>query len=777
VKYLLIVIAVLWGSFCGAVDIGFNVGVDLKATAKLPERPKQVPLIPKNFSLPSVKDIKIPIPGVDLSKNLSIGKLPAFSSPLLPQDIKTSLVDTDGIKKIKKLTKNISLSPQLQLRFDKNLSLLVNEHKISPEQLKGSLDNLVDFTAAGLSNNFLVNFFRSGLDHSAGDMIRDFVSLQHDLLREVRLINLLRKLLQASGNINNAQRLFVSLGMKNDFDRLVQPIGQHLQEMINGLLQPTLKDFLRVVQSAPLGGTIVDLVELLRGIPEKIDVDFITRPVEALHKHIDDLIRKKVQGIDRNIRVTQGTQLSSEEINFLKHRSKITTRAFKNLVGMQNLLDDQVPMISFCMSGGGYRAMVGATGFFVGAQETGLWDVTTYIACLSGGTWATFPLLLKRWSAREHQNNLVHTMFKSTSNPFLMKNVVADFEQLLDISSLVFIKFFKEEPLTILDLYGFLIGNSLYRNMFGEKTFEKTLDMLAPQYSSVKPEPLPIGTSLIVNGSRKWWFEVTPFYSGSIDLNAYVPTIVFGCPFRNGLVQEVLPPQYSGFFLGMFGSAYAANAIDIAKALRLEQQPVLGPILISDYVKKFNAMFRVTSLLEGFRPLAGLTNNYTKGLPGNLSNESYLALVDAGLDFNLPLPPLVERKERMKVSNVPNVIFICDMSDDITKKDSNGCYAGELKKAIDYFKKKNIPFPVEEDALKQDSIIKNDYTIFKSDRLMVIYIPWCSDFDCLNSWCNTFSFDYSQAQIDKLSDCLRNKLKSAVDGFVREMKKIYSEQV
>ena len=49
---------------------------------------------------------------------------------------------------------------------------------------------------------------------------------------------------------------------------------------------------------------------------------------------------------------------------------------------------DDVPTVGFGGSGGGFRAMIGCLGYSEEMKRTGLWDLLTYFAGVSGSCWA-----------------------------------------------------------------------------------------------------------------------------------------------------------------------------------------------------------------------------------------------------------------------------------------------------------------------------------------------------------------------------------------------------
>ena len=531
---------------------------------------------------------------------------------------------------------------------------------------------------------------------------------------------------------------------------------------------------------------IPEIVSLVGRVLDSANPKAIKEAVSTVRPKILKLIEGQIDRLDelKGTTVQVGTKLDEDEQEFIKKRRLITKGAIESLTGLKNLQPHELPTIAMCASGGGYRAMIGARGFFVGAEDIGLMDTTTYISCLSGGTWATWPYLLKKakdkgFNTKDAQANLNDTTFPN-SNPFLIDNIVKNTEKVRDIAANFFTKYFMNEPITFVDVYGILIGNALLSEMFGNNTYEQALhDMQA--YSKTAESPLPIGTAIITNNRVKEWLEVSPFSAGSIYLNSYVSTETFGSRFDKCKITTVLPSQFAGYFLGTFGSAFALNSSDFLDESGLRTKlldlPVVGGIIKRlDIPLTQKAVHQVAKR----RPLAAELKNFSYNCTGKLKNAENLVMVDAGLAFNLPLPPLVDRKEREV-----DVICVIDMSGGLQNKKAP---AGELLKAVKYFEKKGIPFPVKESDFKDKKINIGfePCSVFKfsdaemallkrtgqrKNNLTVLYFPWCADisscYDKGDKWCGTFNFNYTSDQVKELAGCMSGNVKKS-EGKIKQ---------
>jgi Lysophospholipase catalytic domain len=89
--------------------------------------------------------------------------------------------------------------------------------------------------------------------------------------------------------------------------------------------------------------------------------------------------------IERDARVWMGNEISPEEVAFYEKRREFTRKALARYLGVHESEVDarDVPNIAVAGSGGGYRAMIGTTGYFKAMKACGLFDCVTYMAGIS----------------------------------------------------------------------------------------------------------------------------------------------------------------------------------------------------------------------------------------------------------------------------------------------------------------------------------------------------------------------------------------------------------
>jgi phospholipase A2 len=391
------------------------------------------------------------------------------------------------------------------------------------------------------------------------------------------------------------------------------------------------------------------------------------------------------------------------------------------------------PTIGVCCSGGSFRAAVAALGLVKGLNTIGLLDAVTYFSALSGSTW-----FLASWLSQEMSLEKLELLLR-----FKLEHALS--EQKLEeeaIAKALIHKALNGRHMSLADVWGSIMGNIfLDKNdgNFGQKTYldefrQKTLAGLCP---------IPLFTSVIAEDDYSW-MEFTPFEVGSTYLHAWVNSDAFGKEFYNGLSSDKKDGESLSSELGVFGSAFALSIGDI------------WPYFI-DVIKNYIPVS--SSLPSGLSWLYNVgayrfsdpeVNNPTYGLAGfPLENQKRITLIDAGLDCNLPMPPLLRR-------NV-NLYIICDAT-----ADSFGGKTKELKKVLDFVKTHNIPFPI----INLENIEHKALSIFYDEENpaapVVIYIP--NQFEV-----STLDLDYDKQEFTGVVNSIETAVVQHAQTFKRAL--------
>ncbi|RMZ89491.1 hypothetical protein DV736_g3264, partial [Chaetothyriales sp. CBS 134916] len=416
--------------------------------------------------------------------------------------------------------------------------------------------------------------------------------------------------------------------------------------------------------------------------------------------------------------VRKGLNLCSAEIQYLAQRKEITRLAFCKYLDLDpsTVHPDDVPVVSFGGSGGGYRAMIGLLGYCEEMKNSGLWDLLTYVSGVSGSCWSLAAYYT--WGQASMTKVIDHC--KSRLSPFhpLSPEAVRKLLQsrggaLKTLGPLV--QKHKSGLSTVaMDLYSvfstgylFLIDPATDPKKVGH---EPKLEVpghhahwlkwtSATTFLESGKEPLPILTA--IRHERPWrdwadethpfkeadpggkehseatdawfqWFEMTPYEIGCDELEAWVPTWGFGRPFEHGKSTMQLPEQSLALLLGLCTSAPAGPLTSYLATIK-RNLPVgfIGNSItdLSRGVAKFWGK-QSTEEFQQHHPLHACNeHNYLfhlnydpqKPAPRGIENSPRIHLIDSGMDNNCPTYVLTHPERKV------DVILNMDASSDVQK--------------------------------------------------------------------------------------------------------------
>jgi phospholipase A2 len=412
--------------------------------------------------------------------------------------------------------------------------------------------------------------------------------------------------------------------------------------------------------------------------------------------------------------VRQGSALATEEIFWRNRRFAKIKAAQEKFLGM-SLADDEVLEIAISCSGGGFRAMLGALGSLKVAEETGLLDCVMSLATLSGSTWLVAPWITSGMSLSAYKDFILPKLSWG-----LLPDHVHEFTNVIDR---FLVKFAYAQPLTLVDLYGGLLANTLFE-MCGKESLEVYLSGTIHENAPSQEKriahanyPFPIYTAVLGDMDyAQEWFEFTPYEVGCRSFNAYIPSWSFGRTFKQGVSTNDAPEQALAYLLGIFGSAFAFNfeqAYDIL-IRQFVNIPFLQPLIESI----------VYSELGKIRLAYAEVCNFMYKMPECvLHKRKTLKLVDAGLEF---MNPIFATYRKAPDGEAPDMVIVCDYSE-------SGLGLPELSKAAAYAKRKNLKFSY----IPHDELCgKRTITVFKENNLevpVILYMPRIKDDTLLSS--------------------------------------------
>ncbi len=518
-------------------------------------------------------------------------------------------------------------------------------------------------------------------------------------------------------------------------------------------------------------------------------------------KHIE----KKLQQSNEN------NLLPEEEINWL---SKLKTKDIKKF-----------PRIALAMSGGGCRAALGASGFLVAMQDSGILDLTRYISVLSGSSWFTASWML---SNNPSIQNYSQTFIQNMGS----NKIIDDILEKEHIRNTIFRNYYINEVLgypcsRIVEMYGNILSY-LFFGLKSEPT-QLTLSSLRDTMNEGK-NPLFIGTAVMnIQSAQNVWLEINPFFLGGIDIG-WTDLEFVGSKFIKFKPTSLRGELPLGYYLGTMGSAMTTDFgwwikkyyhevndqeipfLDIKKeTLSKLQESLMDSVnktvsaksLTVDFSKMENIPANVaTEYLSGIQKIikkesAGIIKKFAEdwekfstmkafsgakffnpiyiseqeistgfGAINNFSKNKELELFDAGLGFNIPFPPLYEESRNV------DIIIVCNMG--------AGSAKGEFNKARQFFAGRNINFYPEEAYSYIDS--KNFQILGDpsnpNDKPLIIYISPMTPNSSLDdiwsthnlqeaAWASTFEFNYKKEHADIVHELTKKTVEKNI-GQIRK---------
>lgn len=449
--------------------------------------------------------------------------------------------------------------------------------------------------------------------------------------------------------------------------------------------------------------------------------------------------------------VRVGSELCVQEQEYIKNRLPKIKAALEKMLGMQ-LADNEVPRIALCSSGGGYRAMLATLGSFKGADSVGLLDLSLYNAGLSGSTWAIAGWLQSGQSIKDYVNWVVSNRI----NQHILTDVKAfTAEGLAGITEAMVKKAAFHQPASLIDFYGALIGDKIVRGSTSNTGNQNDVFLDTKKDIVLHGDAiLPICTSIIDEADDYEWAEFTPFEVGTTYINAFVPTWAFGRSFDKGVSVDFSPPQSLGFGMGIWGSAMSVNMRDLVDIFKED----IKPDQLRDLLLTYMDIGKVKTVAD-FRFYPAKVFNWAYNLGDSakeLSKERVLTMMDAGIDFNLPFPPLL-RPER-------KVDIIIALDSGATVQD-----APDLIKAQKHARAHNLRWS-EINAKSVNQICSVHHDQSKPNAPIIIYLPLVANPNYANGWeplkekfTATSQFSYSPENAQKLCGLTEKNMQDSAE--------------
>uniref|UniRef100_A0A8C3QSE7 Phospholipase A2 n=1 Tax=Cyanoderma ruficeps TaxID=181631 RepID=A0A8C3QSE7_9PASS len=484
--------------------------------------------------------------------------------------------------------------------------------------------------------------------------------------------------------------------------------------------QPCLDIALRKRTKLPTFCACMSCGPRRRSVPLTIALKSLPSEQEVVGEHRKFDLLLKVKKCKEDLDVRLGFDLCVQEQDFIRKRKKVVAAALKDILHLEeDLQDDEVPVVAIMTTGGGTRALTAMYAHLLSVQEMNVLDCVSYITGLSGTTWTMSDLYEDPdWSQKDLKETLNDVRKHVLKNKFV--SCFAPDRLKYYLEELCQRKQEGHQP-CFTDLWGLIIETMLH----DKEDCHKLTDQ--QQALNQGQNPLPIYLSLnvkdkISDQDFREWVEFTPYEVGFPKYGAFIRAEDFGSEFFMGHLMKKVPESRICFLED-------DEALFPARPNELETRVVSPP-------DSFSEIFRDVAML---RPAASEIHNFLKGLqinnnylesefskwkdceldsqPNHLTTATdYLILIDTAFAFATSYPPLM-RPER-KVDVILHFNY------------SSGSQTEPLKQASKYFTKQGIPFPTKVPDDQETPHLKECYVVGDKDSPetpIVIFFPLVND--------------------------------------------------
>uniref|UniRef100_A0A8C3FWQ0 Phospholipase A2 n=1 Tax=Chrysemys picta bellii TaxID=8478 RepID=A0A8C3FWQ0_CHRPI len=411
--------------------------------------------------------------------------------------------------------------------------------------------------------------------------------------------------------------------------------------------------------------------------------------------------------------VRLGFDLCTEEQDFLCKRKKYVAAALKNVLQLEeDLQDDEIPVVAIMTTGGGMRSLTTTYGSLLGLKKLNVIDCAMYLTGLSGTTWTMANLYRDAdWSQQDLSGKINEArkhVTKCKMGSFSMERMKYYNKQLCQRKQ-------EGHRTSSIDLWGLIVEYLLHDGKDNHK--------LSDQRQAVDQgqNPLPIYVAINVKDNYstldfKEWLEFTPYEVGFMKYGAFIRSEDFGSEFFMGRLMKRLPESricyLEGDLLSWKNGKLIKNIIDYINWALVSHCCVTGSngtvsparIYASTIYELISQIFTTASPLS--RVLRGAItertsvaqyHSFLKGLqlhndylendkfcrwkdtvldtsPNQLTETAeYLSLIDTGFFINTSCPPLLRPERKV------DVILHLNYS--------------PLDQSCKYYSEQGIPFP------------------------------------------------------------------------------------
>ncbi|KAG9035347.1 hypothetical protein FRB95_011498 [Tulasnella sp. JGI-2019a] len=389
---------------------------------------------------------------------------------------------------------------------------------------------------------------------------------------------------------------------------------------------------------------------------------------------------------DADVRI--GDDLCFSEKAFLRERKRKMLSAFSLLldVPVDELDERDLPILAIAASGGGFRAMCNTAGALRAAESSGILDVTTYIAGISGSCWtlgALYSGISGSYSPRLAAEHLRQRARSSYIDAATFDMVITKPTNKYLLTGIINKLASPSGNLSLVDIYGTLLSARL----FTPEDLTKLNPLhLSPRHFRVPVDdaslPMPIFTAVsrhlseaekaqkaaekmatakthtgtfqhekkvVEREESNWlWYEYSPYEVGCDELGAWIPSWALGRLFDKGKSLNRTPEVSFSILSGVFASAFCASLQhyyqEVIPVIRQLPRPLYTWItdLVTNRETNIDHVHPVPpDEVPNF--VRGMAGRLRQGSPDGITEAETIGLMDAGAELNIPYYPLLRR--------------------------------------------------------------------------------------------------------------------------------------
>lgn len=340
------------------------------------------------------------------------------------------------------------------------------------------------------------------------------------------------------------------------------------EETLHFYLDPNVKNILEItlMESDTLSDDLVDTKSFDLSALKK-DETYKKTFVFKETSEVD--VEMKIKTCSAPTDMRYNLNLCDEETDFRQKRKKVVFEAMRKLLGERGPKQlGEVPSIAVLGSGGGFRAMVSLSGVFCALKEMGVLECAMYTAGLSGSAWYLSTLYSHPDWPNAHPCKIKDDLRKNVKDNWMWLLLTPSW--MYNHVNIILEKRSRGQPVSFTDFFGYLIGETILKD---RKNVPKLSEQRYAVKDGKAPMPLYTCLHVKKNEVAQnfcEWLEFSPYEVGMAKYGTFMKTENFGSKYFCGKLVTPYPEPPLLYLQGIWGSAFT---IMLQRVLNEDQSP------------------------------------------------------------------------------------------------------------------------------------------------------------------------------------------------------------